>query len=292
MTPPRAISPSSRGVGSALARMLEPALALALESGLKHADVDAIVRSVLVGLAERQLGAGNVSQLSVCTGLNRKEVGRLQRQSKAALALGGSLAAPDFAGASKRSVASQVFLHWVQSLDEHPEWVTLPVAGAVAQGPQSFTQLARAVVSDVHPRALLDELGRLGLVQEIDGEARLLTDGFVPTATHSNADHGAAAADASLALLADNVRSHLAAGVANISQNTPKTLEQSLWGEGLSGEDCLALDAAARAAWATAHSLLYQRLLAAPEAQTGQARHRFRLGMYVHAEPMPTSLPT
>lgn len=246
----------------ALARLLDPALALALQAGLKYADIDALVREALLRLAPGLLAAAaNTSQISVLTGLHRKEVARW-RSAEAG------------AGAARRSAlrshASLVFSHWRHLIETESCARRLPLA-------PDFTALARAVVKDVHPRSVLDELVRLGLAAEQGGEVELLQDVFVPKG----------AADDRLALMAANAADHLATGVANCAGQAgePAWLEQAIWAEGAQPQDCLALDERARALWAESQRQLFTAITALQEAPAGTPRYRVRIGMYVHAEP-------
>lgn len=272
---------SAQAASAALEALLEPGLRLALHAGLSYADVDDMVRRLLVQLAPELLRDTNTSQIAVITGLNRKEVQRLvlQRVQANKLALQNAAEAQS---PRKRSVASQLFLHWVAQLPAQPQWESLPLTAADGM---SFTQLARSAISDVHPRAVLDELLRLGLAAEEGGVVRLLARSFVPNQ----------ASDERLALMIENVADHLRGGLQNVRGDAPPQLEQALWGEGLSLASCRELDAAARAEWGKAHDALYAKLLAMPEAGPSEARFRFKVGTYTHAtqqqaaEPKPAA---
>jgi hypothetical protein len=123
---------------------------------------------------------------------------------------------------------------------------------------------------------LLDELLRLGLVEQRQGEVELVEQAFVPR--HD--------ADARLALMAANAASHVAAGVDNCAAGSRPWLEQSIWADGVSLADSERLDERARALWQEAHRQLFEAIAALPEAPDGEPRHRVRVGMYVHAQPL------
>jgi hypothetical protein len=140
-----------------------------------------------------------VSRLSVITGIHRKEVKRLAK-------------APDLGAVRAESTpAAQLFTRWMTDAnwrgpDGRPR--VLPRRGT-AGDPPGFEELARSVTTDVHPRTLLDELLRLGLV-DLDPErdrVRLRADAFVP----------AQRLEALLAFLGANVGDHLAAARANVA---------------------------------------------------------------------------
>jgi hypothetical protein len=274
---PPAERASAAAASAALEALLEPGLRLALHAGLSYADVDDVVRRLLVQLAPELLRDTNTSQIAVITGLNRKEVQRLVLQRAQTNKLAPQNAA-DAQSPRKRSVASQLFLHWVAQLQSHPQWESLPLT---ATDGMSFTQLARSAISDVHPRAVLDELLRLGLAAEEGGMVRLLARNFVPSK----------ASDERLGIMMENVADHLRGGLQNVRGDAPPQLEQALWGDGLSLASCRELDAAARAEWSKAHDVLYAKLLATPEAEPGEARFRFKVGMYAHAAEQQAAAP-
>jgi hypothetical protein len=169
-------------------------------------------------------------------------------------------------------MASQLLMHWAQSLDSHPERVSLPLSAT--SGEFSFHDLAREAVKHVHPRAVLDELIRLGLAREAEGMVFLLAEAFVPEG----------ARDELMALWAGNARAMLATGVHNVRQAGEPQLERAIWGEGISEADALAVQTLARTQWAAMQSRLHEQI--ASSAQVSKARHRVRVGVYARVEPI------
>ncbi|MFM2400400.1 MAG: hypothetical protein RL341_2557 [Pseudomonadota bacterium] len=274
--------PQTNAAVVALEKLLAPMVRLALSSGLKYQEVDEVLRRAFVREAEQAMrhsggaralrsGKLNTSQMSVMTGLQRKEIQRLQALDAISEAQLNQVAT----ATTKRSLASQVLLRWVEEADAHPERVVLPLLPATPDSP-SFATLTASVVTDVHHRAVLDELIRLGLVREADGVAELLHDAFVPR--NAPVDQ--------LAVLGDNTAAHLASAVENLAEGGRRCLEQSIWGEGISEVECKRLDSVARRLWMQSHHTLFKEITDAPEAPAGQTRHRVRIGMYVHVEPL------
>lgn len=274
-TAPRPVAVSPEAAREAIAELLQPVMALALQAGLKYADLDALLREQLLAQAPRVLASENVSQISVLTGLNRKAVAQLRRGQ-------GSLAR-----AQSSTPASQLFTLWRHLSEKEPVWRRLPINAPLQEipkararsrrtAPPSFARLARQVSTDVHPRSMLDELLRLGLAQERQGEVELVETAFVPR--HDR--------DERLALATANAAAHLATGIHNCQPEVRPWLEQALWADGISRADCERLDDKARALWASAHRALFDTFAAMPEAAAGEPRHRVRVGIYVHAEPM------
>ena len=279
----------SPGIGAgaalgALRTLAGPLAELALQAGLNHAQLDELWRMALVDEASKRMG--NVSRVSVATGLHRKEVVRLQ--TALALAATGAEQLP-----KKRPWASQLVLLWADWVSREPYLAVLPLALDDSPKP-CFAKLSRQVTTDVHPRAVLQELLRLGLVSEANGQVSLLSPHFVARGS----------ADDALGLLTDNLQDHLQTGLRNIAADVQalqtasspndasgpaphKWVEQAIWAEGISEADAHKLNATAREAWANAYRALYKQLVDTPEASADQGRVRIRVGLYVSAQAMP-----
>jgi Family of unknown function (DUF6502) len=110
------------------------------------------------------------SRISVLTGLTRKEVGRL---------LAGDAQQMTDEGAQLNR-AARVVAGWVRDADFRDAAgnpLPLPFDGSAA----SFTQLVRRYSGDVPPRAVLDELVRVGSAErEESGLIRLLSRAYIP----------------------------------------------------------------------------------------------------------------
>lgn len=259
----------------ACARLLQPVVRLALRFGLKHADLDEILRQELVREAAAQVppkgaqGKPNISQLAVLTGLQRREIGeRLAQGEEAAIVV------------TDRSWPSRVFTAWLRWVAENPLLRTLPTgASGDAPGFPSFANLSRQVTrGNVHHRTVLNELLRLGLVEEGAQTVTLLEANFTPREDQR----------LMLSFAGDNGRDHLHAIIANVSGQQPPFLEQAVFASGISAEDCAAAQALARTHWQQLHQSLVGYLT---EAETrapaaGEApRQRLRAGVYVYYEP-------
>ena len=145
----------------------------------------------------------------------------------------------------------------------------------------SFEELAKEVSKDVHPRALLQELIRLGVVREIKNaegveQLELRADAFVPTAGKSEM----------LQLFSDNVGDHIATAVHNLEGGDPM-LEQAIYAEGLRPASVESLRKLARDIWLEAFrafareaTKLYRRDKGRPDAD-----QRVRFGMYCYRGP-------
>ena len=151
-------------------------------------------------------------------------------------------------------------------------------------GAGSFEALAASVSNDVRPRAVLQELLRLGIAELVAGtegvaedRVRLRVDAFVPPEGTPEM----------LQLLSDNVSDHLAAAVQNVLGATPPMLEQSIYADNLRPQSVERMQALARKTWQAAFPEIVRKATALREDDAGQlgADQRIRIGMYFHYEP-------
>src|ERR1700712_4917120 len=138
---------------------MRPLVRLALNMGVKHRELEQVVRDLLVEEARRswrEKGVEpNISQLSITTGLNRKAVTVKVR------ATADALPHTDMSAASKTLTA------WLDLIATCRDLKTLPVSAP--EPLLSFELLARrASRGNHHHRAVLDELTRLQMVEEKD----------------------------------------------------------------------------------------------------------------------------
>jgi hypothetical protein len=257
---------------AALRQVLEPLATLAVQRGLPYAPVEELLRRAFVGAADAahpdMLAHRKVSRLSTTTGINRREVSRLMKVLRDAQA---SRHLP------RRSLASEVFAHWVSDAryrDRHGEPRVLKRQGRAP----SFESLALAITRDVHPRSLLDELLRLKLAvhdRERD-TVELVRDAFVPSGDRVRM----------LQYLGHNVGDHVAGAVANVLSDGQRHFEQAIYADGLT-------EASVREAWQHIGELwrgLLAALVPALENKVERDRplegatHRVRLGLYTFDE--------
>ena len=110
------------------------------------------------------------SRVAVLTGLTRKEIQRLV----------DSAIEPDTEASERYNRAARVVTGWVRDKDfsdAHGEPLSLPQDGAKS----SFADLVRRYSGDMPPRAVLDELLRVGTVEKLpDGHIRLVARAYIP----------------------------------------------------------------------------------------------------------------
>ena len=252
-------------------KLFRPIVRLALHFGLKHKDLDEILRHTLIDEALAQTQSSlhkktNISRLAAITGLQRKDVAdRLM-----------SLQQVD--DIAPHSWPSLVFTAWLNWVAENPRLRCIPTTAPVDEpNYPSFSNLARlATKGNVHHRTVLNELLRLGLVDEQADTVRLSEQAFVPKENHKMM----------LSFAADHGYDHLQAMLSNVVGEQPPFLEQSVFSEHISDVDCVAAQALAKAHWQQLNSTLIGYLSDAEskhQADT-QATYRLRVGLYVYHE--------
>lgn len=257
---------TSRGYAlGACMRMLRPVVLLALRFGLKYHDMDNMMKQLLLDEATKELQRGkgalpSASQLSVTTGVHRKDIRRLQEEVSDALEV----------LSNERSQASQVFHLWLHKT----ELKSLPLQGTGRYW--SFEKLVKQIGSDVHFRSVLGELERLGLVREDDGAVTRLQDEFLSRDTDAQM----------LANLSKNIQAHISAGVSNVTHAQTPFLEQDVWATNFSRDACIATQEAARTSWQQVKVGLLKKLEEVNTDEPPADPHQLRIGMYMFYEPM------
>jgi len=269
-TPPVAGEQADQALLRACRSVMAPLARLAVARGTRYAQLDELLRSAFVEAAREahsDVPAHRaVSRVSAATGLNRREVTRLIKADE-----------PEV---PKRSPATEVFTRWLSDPKLRRKGAplrSLPRHGAAP----SFESLAQSVTKDVHPRALLEDLCRLGLVKidEATDAIVLLRDKFVPTGDEHRL----------FGFLGANVGDHLSAGVANVLNPMPRHLEQALFADELSGESVERLRPIVSEQWQALVRTLVPTVqqLIDEDAASGRAQdHRLRVGLYAFADRM------
>lgn len=253
--------------------LLRPLVGLMLAHGVKYGPLTELLKHLMVDVARENVpGASQaraVSRISVATGIHRKEVKRL-------------LEAPAGEGRlAKRSLSAEVFTRWLTDprySDPAGRPRELPRQATLEDLP-SFEALAREISRDVHPRTVLEELLRLGIVEMHGERVRVVAQAFVPAAEDRDM----------LRFLADNAGDHLRAAIANIERRDDRFLEQAVAADELSEVSVQAIETLARERWADVLRELVPRIRALSDADHAQGRapvQRVRVGMFSYAAPM------
>lgn len=267
------MTPEQQALLDAAGALFAPLARLAVARGVP---VAALVRSLESACVKAAHAAHpdlpehrRVSRVSIATGLSRREVARYLQPEREA-------AAPP----PRPSPASELFTRWLTD----PTWRDgrgrprkLP-----RQGPApSFESLAHSVTRDVHPRSLLEELVRLGLVQHETETDRivLMRQAFVPRGD----------ALRMMGFLGSNVGDHLAAAAENVLGDGHAHFEQALYADGLPEAALHELEPLITAQWKTLRGAvvpMLQNWIDTGGDAGAAADRRVRIGLYTYTDTM------
>jgi len=164
----------NKALAAAILRLLRPLVRILLRNGVTYGAFADLAKWVFVDVADREFGIPGRKQtgsrISVLTGLNRKEVRRVQQ-----------IDTPDDSAVSHQyNRAARVISGWSNDKRFSDGKGTPQVLPFEGDSP-SFGALVKQYSGDMPARAVLDELLRIGAVEEEeDGRLRLLTRAYVP----------------------------------------------------------------------------------------------------------------
>jgi hypothetical protein len=255
------------------AGLMAPVARWLLRNGVSYSAFADLLKTVFVDTArdelERSGARATQSALSVLSGVHRKDVRALEAGPRT----GGETPS------MPRGVplASQVYTRWLtdrrwRARDGKPKKLSR------SGGATSFDRLARELSNDVHPRTVLDELLRLGLVR-LDGDDVIpVNTAFVPISR----------LEEMTTLFSANAADHLSAAVHNLTADAPRYLEQAVFADGLGADSLAHLHACARAAWSQAFASMVAEAnerVKKDAALEPEDQHRMRFGIYFYGEP-------
>jgi uncharacterized protein DUF6502 len=162
----RALSDAAQGV-------LRPLVRILLRNGVPYGAFAEMARRVYAEVAQREFALPGkkqtVSRISTLTGLTRKDVTRIQSE-----------AAPRPPDHERYNRPARVIGGWVRDKRYHDRRgrpAELPMEGDT----RSFSALVREFSGDIPPRAMADELARVGAIEVVpEGRVRLLTRAYIP----------------------------------------------------------------------------------------------------------------
>jgi hypothetical protein len=262
-------SPLEQATLEAALAILEPLAGLLLSRQLRYAQAEELFKSAFVQASARASAAQGklptVSTLSVATGIRRREVARLLEQAP--------LEVP-----RKASAASQARLRWATDpayLDGRGSPLRLP--RTAPPGEPSFASLAATVSKDTHARALLDELVRVGAVQE-DGDHVVLRQRFFTPSKEQRE---------LMQIAGHNVGDHLSAVLVNLLSDPAPFLERALYADGLTQAGAQHGADLAKEVWEAVCVALRGKLQALVDldAEAPGNQWRMRIGLYSYIAP-------
>jgi len=171
------------GLLSAYRKLLRPLVRILIRNGVSFSELAEILKNVFVEVAERDfdLPARRTSQsrIAILTGLTRKEVAK----QKAILDSGGALNL-----VSNLNRVTRVLLGWHTDPEfTGPYGMPLELPFETDSG-SDFVSLVRRHSGDMAPRAMLDELLRVGAVERLaTGAFKVLMRAYIPESFHPDA---------------------------------------------------------------------------------------------------------
>ncbi|MCH7339793.1 DUF6502 family protein [Acinetobacter sp. NIPH1876] len=242
-----------------------------IHSGVGYTDFVAALKPIFYEQAlvelERIKQNKTDSAVSLLSGLHRKDVSAFRQQANQV-----TNEAPNFA----ISVPARVIARWI-ALDLPHQ---IPVSGEE----NSFEALVKHISTEKHPRSILFELQRLGVVVQIDQEVVLQQHSFTPDNQMQE----------SKALFSANLSDHLAAGIDNFISEKPFThLEQAVHAEKLTAQSVEALRQLSITLW---QDMAKQLLNAAiqhcdQDQEKDDAHYQFRFGVYQYDTQIKLQVP-
>ncbi len=259
-------------------RLLKPLARLLLSSGVTYPAFAAALKRVFLQAAQDELAARGMpvtdSALTLLSGVHRRDVRTLLRSEPIATKANKAASTPERA---QLSLASEVVTRWLHDTRFKG---ARGRSRTLARGPEpdSFDSLVASISSDVRPRAVLDELKRLGAAAEDDDGVRLLAGSFAPRQGFEEMSW----------LFADNLHDHLAAASANL-QGEANFLEQSVFVDEITQASAAQLQEAAVLAWKQAFKTVMAKAQTrfdadAQDAEPAERNHRARFGVYFFSD--------
>ena len=272
--------PASTVVLNACLALLKPLVALLLRHGVAYPAFAMALKKVFLQAAQDELRAQSValtdSAVSLRSGIHRRDIREMTRPDIQVQEAASELGKP-------MNMITQMVARWLSEplfLDADGNPKVLPRA-QVADG---FNALVASVSSDIRPRAVLDELLRLGMAQELEGGVQLLQMGFAPRQGLVEMAQ----------MYQANLHDHLAAASQNLDAGT-NFLEQAIFVDQITAQSAQHLHAVSSKAWRQAFKTVMQEAakrfeLDARNALPPERNHRARFGAYFYLQQDPSDV--
>lgn len=262
---------ATAGMLGALRRLLRPLVRLLLARGVTYPMLQDLLKDLYVDVAHRDFAIEGKrqtdSRLSLLTGVHRKDVRRLRETDLY----------PDAAPPQAVPLGVRLVALWSSDprfLDAEQRPLALPRLGR-GTDEASFEGLVQSLSKDIRPRAVLDELLRLGVLRLAgDDRVELHLEAFVPRAGF----------DEKAYFLGRNVGDHLAVAVDNLLDRRPPGFERAASYDALTAASIEELRELAEKSGMQALKTVNRRAMALEQRDAGKpdARRRFSFGAYFH----------
>lgn len=233
-----------------------------VNSGVGYNDFSTAIRPLFYNAAIKELEKINQkktdSSLSILSGIDRRDIRSFRQQNNVHKPL------PITKYDSTISVPARVITLWLH--------LKLPHKIPFSQHENSFENLVREISTEKHPRSILLELKRLGLVSEESENVILNTLSFTPSPECSEIK----------SLFVSNIRDHLASGIKNITNKQDNFLEQAIFADELTEKSINILKELSNSLWADFSKKIVSAALECSKEDEGRvdANKRFKLGVY------------
>ncbi len=253
-------------------RLLKPMVRVLLRHGVAYPAFATALKQVFLDTAKETIQRDGTkltdSAVSLLSGVHRRDIRNMTRNAPL----------EDVTQKQPTNMAMQVVGRWL-SLDILLDAAGQPLALRRTEPHGGFDALVASVSSDVRPRSVLDEMLRLGVATQDDGQIRLVSPGFVPRQGFAEM----------MSLLEHNVHDHLAAASQNLEDKT-NFLEQAIFVDQLTADSVQRLHAVSAKAWKQAFKTVMQESTELynrdqREAQSQDRVHRARFGSYFYSAP-------
>lgn len=262
---------------NAVVTVLRPLVGLLMEHGLTFPWLSGVLKSVFVDVAEKEFRLPDKrqtdSRITLLTGVHRKDVRRLRQQGDVT----DEPRPPESVYLGAHLVAVWTSDERYLDLQGHPK----PLTRQPRTNAPSFEKLVTSISKDIRPRAVLDELLRVGAVEIDDDDCiRLKAEAFIPSKGF----------DEKAYYFGRNIHDHIAAARHNVQGGEPPFLERSVYYDELSAESVRELDELARQEGMRMLQVINRRARELQAADQGGAdtMRRINFGLYFYND---TELP-
>jgi len=234
-----------------------------VKSGIGHAEFSASLRVLFYNESINELEyldqKKTDSSISLLAGLNRRDVSNFRVENG-----GYHKVIQSFTDTLPVSVPARVIALWVHK--------KLPKVLSITGTEDSFENLVRQISTEKHPRSILSELKRIGLVSETKGNVVLHQESFTPIPE----------ANVTKQIFSENIADHLAAGVSNLTERNNLFLEQAIFANELSQASVDYLREKTAKLWEEFSKSLLAEAIQRCKIDEGcvNSTHRFRVGIY------------
>lgn len=254
---PDSLLPISEVAKKNVSKVMNPLVSWLVSSGVGYSEFSQSLKIVFLKQSIKELEKLDKkltdSSISLLSGLNRRDVSELK----------GILLNDTLIQASS-NISARVVTLWIQK-----EW---PKQIAITGDGISFESLAKEISQDKHPRAIISELDRLGLITEVANTVILHTESFTPSNSSSYSQK----------LLAQSASDHISSGLSNILISPNMFLEQNINADELTEESIEILKNYTHDIWKEMSKKLVDKALECTKNDEGKlnARYRFSMGIY------------